>query len=122
MRQIQNVKDLTGFRVLYRHCCGESRAGIQHSRPLQRPWCDTSPRSRHGPPWPEASYLCHFLPPYFRNYGKRIIKTPKFYFLDTALVCMLTRQPDPAAALAGAMAGALFEGMIASARPSRSSR
>ncbi len=60
-------------------------------------------------PYPDPS-----LPPYFRNYGKRIIKTPKFYFLDTALVCTLTRQSDPAAALSRAMAGALFEGMLVS--------
>jgi len=62
----------------------------------------------------EASYLCYFLPPYFRNFGKRLIKTPKMYFLDTALVCSITRQPDGKSALAGAMGGVLFEGLIVS--------
>jgi len=60
----------------------------------------------------DASFLCFFLPPYFRNYGKRLIKTPKLYYLDPALVCSLTRQPDGNSALAGPMGGPLFEGLI----------
>jgi uncharacterized protein len=62
----------------------------------------------------EASYISFFLPPYFKNFGKRLNKAPKIYFLDTALVCTLTRQPGPDAALAGAMGGALFEGWVVS--------
>jgi predicted AAA+ superfamily ATPase len=60
----------------------------------------------------EASFVVALLPPYFRNYGKRLIKAPKLYFLDSALVTTLTRQPDGAAALAGPMGGALFEGWV----------
>lgn len=59
-----------------------------------------------------ASYIGWFLPPYFQNYNKRIIRSPKFYFIDSGLVCALTRQPDAHAALAGQMGGALFEGMV----------
>lgn len=62
----------------------------------------------------EASYIAFFLPPYFRNFGKRLIKTPKFYFLDNALAAILTRQPDPEAALAGPMGGAFLEGWMVS--------
>jgi predicted AAA+ superfamily ATPase len=49
---------------------------------------------------------------YFENFSKRVIKTPKLYFLDPALVCALTRQPNAEAALHGAMGGALFEGVV----------
>jgi hypothetical protein len=38
----------------------------------------------------------------------------KLYFLDSALICALTRQPGADAALAGAMGGSLFEGFIVS--------
>lgn len=62
----------------------------------------------------EASYVGLFLPPWFRNYGKRIVKTPKFYFADSALVMLLTRQPSAAAALAGPLGGAMLEGWIVS--------
>lgn len=37
----------------------------------------------------EASYLIFRLPPYFENFGKRVIKTPKIYFTDTGLLCYL---------------------------------
>jgi predicted AAA+ superfamily ATPase len=62
----------------------------------------------------EASYLALLLPPFFKNFGKRLIKSPKFYFSDPSIVCYLTRQPSPDAALAGNMGGALFEGLMVS--------
>jgi hypothetical protein len=37
----------------------------------------------------EASYVVFRLPPYFENFGKRVIKTPKIYFTDTGLLCYL---------------------------------
>ncbi len=36
-----------------------------------------------------ASYIVFLLPPYYRNIGKRLIKTPKVYFYDTGLLCYL---------------------------------
>ncbi|HEY6322188.1 MAG TPA: DUF4143 domain-containing protein [Thermoanaerobaculia bacterium] len=62
----------------------------------------------------EAAYVIRLLPPYFESFGKRIVKSPKVYFLDSALVSALTRQPAAEAALAGAMGGALFEGLVVS--------
>lgn len=60
----------------------------------------------------EASYLNFSLPPFYKNYGKRIIKSSKFYFFDPALVCYLTRQPSRESTLSGSMAGPLFEGFV----------
>ncbi len=37
----------------------------------------------------EASYIIFRLQPYFKNYGKRHIKSPKIYFYDTGLLCYL---------------------------------
>lgn len=37
----------------------------------------------------EASFLIIQLQPYFENFGKRIIKSPKFYFTDVGLACYL---------------------------------
>ncbi|MCH9633375.1 MAG: hypothetical protein S4CHLAM7_01000 [Chlamydiae bacterium] len=39
----------------------------------------------------ETSGIIFILPPYFKNYSKRIIKTPKVYFVDTGLLCTLLR-------------------------------
>ncbi len=57
----------------------------------------------------EASGLIFLLMPYHKNFGKRIIKAPKCYFMDTGLVCYLSGILDEDHALAGPMAGALFE-------------
>lgn len=37
----------------------------------------------------EASHIALRLQPYYRNFGKRLVKTPKIYLLDTGLVCDL---------------------------------
>jgi predicted AAA+ superfamily ATPase len=37
----------------------------------------------------EATYIIVRLEPYFENFGKRVIKSPKVYFTDTGLVCYL---------------------------------
>ena len=37
----------------------------------------------------EASSIVFLLPPFHRNFGKRVIKAPKLYFMDTGLVCYL---------------------------------
>lgn len=34
----------------------------------------------------EASYLVTRLPPYFQNFGNRLVKSPKLYFLDVGLM------------------------------------
>src|SRR5690606_6988325 len=35
----------------------------------------------------QSSFIVHLLPPYFNNFNKRIVKTPKLYFTDTGLAC-----------------------------------
>lgn len=37
----------------------------------------------------EASFLVHRLQPYYRNLGKRLVKTPKLYLRDTGLISSL---------------------------------
>ena len=57
----------------------------------------------------EASGLIFFLMPYYKNFGKRIIKAPKCYFIDTGIVSYLVGLQNEEHALSGPMAGALFE-------------
>ncbi|MBI3314553.1 MAG: ATP-binding protein, partial [Candidatus Omnitrophica bacterium] len=57
----------------------------------------------------EASGLVFLLMPYYKNFGKRIIKSSKCYFMDTGLVCYLSGLQTEDHALQGPMAGALFE-------------
>lgn len=57
----------------------------------------------------EASHQILLLQPYFENLGKRLIKAPKLYFLDTGVATFLAGLHDAAAVLEGPLAGALFE-------------
>ncbi len=60
----------------------------------------------------EASRIIYILPPYYRNLGKRITKSPKVYFLDVGLVCYLTGLKNREYLFDGPLAGALFENFV----------
>lgn len=62
----------------------------------------------------EASYIVFVLPPFFENYGKRIVKSPKVYFYDTGLVAYLTGISTKTLFENGPMTGALFENYVIS--------
>jgi len=57
----------------------------------------------------ETAGLVFLLQPYHTNRCKRLVKTPKLYFLDTGLAAYLTKWPDPASLEAGSMSGAMLE-------------
>ena len=59
----------------------------------------------------EATYVVFRLPPYFGNFGKRLVKTPKLYFHDTGLAAWLLGIHDPATMNSHPMRGALFENL-----------
>lgn len=62
----------------------------------------------------EASGLVYLLRPYHNNLTKRVVKTPKLYFLDTGLCCYLTKWTEFKALEAGAMSGAILETFLVS--------
>jgi len=62
----------------------------------------------------ENSYIVFLLHPYYRNLGKRIIKTPKIYFYDSGLVAFLTGISTIEQWEKGVMYGSLFENYIIS--------
>jgi hypothetical protein len=57
----------------------------------------------------QASFQVYLLPPYHSNVTKRLIKTPKLYFLDTGLCAYLTEWSNPTTLESGAMSGAILE-------------
>ena len=61
-----------------------------------------------------ASNIVYLLRPYSNNITKRVVKTPKLYFLDTGLAAYLTRWTTPDVLKNGAMAGAFFETFVLS--------
>lgn len=57
----------------------------------------------------EASNVIMLLEPYYRNVSKRMVKTPKLYFLDTGLACFLAGIHSVDALRQSTLLGALFE-------------
>ena len=52
--------------------------------------------------------------PFFENFGKRLIKSPKLYFLDSGLVCHLLGIENADSLGRSPFSGAVFEGFMAS--------
>lgn len=57
----------------------------------------------------ERSGIIYILKPYFRNFNKRLVKTPKCYFIDTGLAAYLTKWPTYETLMNGNASGAFFE-------------
>jgi len=57
----------------------------------------------------ETSGIIYILRPYFYKITDRLVKTPKFYFMDTGLAAYLTKWPNAETLENGPMAGAFFE-------------
>jgi predicted AAA+ superfamily ATPase len=62
----------------------------------------------------QASDIIYLLEPFHTNLTKRLVKTPKLYFLDTGLCAYLTQWSSPETLEAGAMSGAILETWIIS--------
>jgi len=60
----------------------------------------------------EASYIVFRLPPYYRNFGKRLVKTPKLYFVEPGLAAWLLGIESAAQAERDPLHGALFENLV----------
>ena len=62
----------------------------------------------------EATPLILLVPPYFENFGKRLIKSPKLYFADTGLAAHLLGLETEARLAKSIFPGPLFESFVAS--------
>lgn len=60
----------------------------------------------------ESSGLVYLLEPYYNNFNKRMLKSPKLYFLDTGLACWLLGWNTPEQLVKGAMWGHIFESFV----------
>lgn len=60
----------------------------------------------------EASFVIFRLQPYYRNFGKRLVKSPKVYFVEPGLACWLLGIESPQEAARDPLHGHLFENMV----------
>ena len=60
----------------------------------------------------EASFIVFRLQPYFENFGKRLVKTPKIYFTEVGLAAWLLGIKSSDMAARDPLIGNLFENMV----------
>ncbi len=113
VRKLINIKDLKVFRKFLRLCAARNAQILNVSE-----LCSASDLNRKTvDSWLsilEASYILYFLSPHFKNFSKRIVKSPKLYFYDTGLVSHLLGLNSPDEVFLSSFKGAIFESMIIS--------
>ena len=108
VRQVVNVRDLAQFQRFLALCAANAGqllntvrlgadCGVHHN--TVRSWLSIL----------ETSYLAFRLQPHFRNFRKRLVKTPKLYFHDTGLLARLLGIESERQVATHPLRGALFE-------------
>lgn len=108
VRSLSAVQDLGTFQRFMRLCA--ARTGqLLNLNALANDCGISQPTANAWMNLLEASFIVKRIAPYHRNFGKRLVKTPKLYFLDTGLCAWLlgiTSERDMQSHYAR---GALFE-------------
>lgn len=113
VRQIVNVKDINKFQTFIKLCAGRigqifnassiaTEIGVDY-KTIQS-WLSIL----------EASFIIFLLRPYYKNFNKRLVKTPKLYFYDTGLACSLLGIRSTNELMIHFLKGELFESFILS--------
>jgi uncharacterized protein len=113
VRQLLGVRDLSLFQRFVRLCAARS-GQLLNLTALGSDCGITSMTARQWMSVLESSYLVTLLQPYHVNFGKRLVKTPKLYFLDTGLMAWLLGIRDATSLASHAARGALFETWVVS--------
>jgi len=113
VRLITNVRDLAGFRRFL------SLLASRHGQMLNRtdlaaPLGITVPTISDWLRILEITGQVILVPPYFENFGKRLVKSPKVYFGDAGLACHLLGIQSQAELDRSPFLGSIFEGFVAS--------
>jgi uncharacterized protein len=111
VRQIKNIENLNSFTNFLRLCAGRAGQIIN----LNSIATDAGISPNTAKSWLsilEASYIIYFLQPYYNNFNKRIVKSPKLYFYDIGLACSLLGIDSANQVKTYHSKGALFENLI----------
>ncbi len=113
LRQLINVKNLSLFTQFIRLSAGRCGCMFVPSDMSNEIGVDMK-TIQHWNSILETSYITFTLPPYFRNIGKRIVKTPKRYFYDTGLLCHLLGIMNEEQLSTHPLRGQIFENYVVS--------
>ena len=108
---IKHITDLSKFQTFISLLA--TRAGnILNISEISKECGVTEPTCRSWLSILESTYIIYLLKPYYNNHSKRLIKSPKLYFVDTGLLCYLLGIDNIPRLLKSSERGSIFENMI----------
>lgn len=111
LRQILQVRDLSRFQAFLKLLA--ARTGqVQNASNLANEVGVSQPTIQDWISVLESSHVLLRLPPYFHNYGKRLTKAPKLYFVEPGLVPALLDIESPEQLSRDPVLGGLFENLV----------
>ncbi|HNR33970.1 MAG TPA: ATP-binding protein [Candidatus Hydrogenedentes bacterium] len=113
VRAISSIRDLATFRrflALLASRCGQ----ILNKTDLAGPLGVSVPTISEWLRILEVTGQIILVPPFYENFGKRLVKSPKVYFVDSGLACHLLGIETEKALKASVFLGPIFEGFVAS--------
>lgn len=113
VRELLNVGDLEAFGRFIGLCAGRN-GQLLNTSSLANDCGISQPTARRWISVLEASFLVLLLRPHHRNFNKRLVKSPKLYFLDTGLLAYLLRIRSPDELRTHSSRGAIFESFVVS--------
>ena len=111
VRQLVNLKDLSLFDKFIKLLAGRVGQLMDYAA-LANAVGVSGNTIKHWLSILEASFVVYKLPPYFENFGKRVVKSPKYYFVDTGLLTFLLGIEKPSQVVRDPLVGQLFENLV----------
>ena len=106
--ELEHVGKLDDFRNLVTYLAANTAHELVYDN-ISKDMGISSPTIKAWVTILERSGIIYILRPYYSNISKRLVKTPKCYFLDTGLASYLTSWPTAETLMNGNAAGAFFE-------------
>ena len=108
IRTLKKIQDLRTFQIFLKMCAARTGqlldltsigndCGVSHN--TVKDWINIL----------EASFIVFLLRPHFKNFNKRLVKSPKIYFYDSGLLCHLLNIESPQQLQAHYLRGGIFE-------------
>jgi predicted AAA+ superfamily ATPase len=113
VRAISDIRDLATFRrflALVASRCGQ----MLNKTDLAAPLGVSVPTISQWLSILETTALILLVPPFYENFGKRLVKSPKLHFVDSGLACHLLNINSERELSRSPFLGPLFEGFVAS--------
>jgi predicted AAA+ superfamily ATPase len=111
VRQLIQLKDASLFEKMIKLLAGRIGQAFDYSSLANDVGVDAK-TIRHWISILEASFIVFKLPPYFENFGKRVIKSPKYYFTDVGLLCFLLGIREGDQISRDPLVGQIFENLV----------